>query len=79
MGSFIYFINAVSNKQRINSRNRYQAASIIIENLNLQKKFHTVSHYYLYCTKSLTRRLAPVHETTTFSKKIAVFVYLLYC
>ena len=48
MGSFIYFINAVSNKQRINIRNRYQAASIIIENLNLQKKFHTVSHYYLY-------------------------------
>lgn len=30
------------NKQRLNSRNRCQAASIIIEDLNLQKKFHTV-------------------------------------
>ena len=31
------------NKQRLNSRNRCQAASIIIEDLNLQKKFHTVA------------------------------------
>lgn len=30
------------NKQRLNSRNCCQAASIIIEDLNLQKKFHTV-------------------------------------
>ena len=30
------------NKQRLNSRNRCQDASIIIEDLNLQKKFHTV-------------------------------------
>ena len=30
------------NKQRLNSRNRCQAATIIIEDLNLQKKFHTV-------------------------------------
>ena len=28
------------NKQRLNSRNRCQAASIIIEDLNLQTKFH---------------------------------------
>ena len=33
------------NKQRLNSRNRCQAASIIIEDLNLQKKFHTVERF----------------------------------
>ena len=35
----------LTNKQRLNSRNRCQAASIIIEDLNLQKKFHTVLIY----------------------------------
>ena len=30
------------NRQRLNSRNHCQAASIIIEELNLQKKFHIV-------------------------------------
>lgn len=36
-------------------------------------------NYFFYCTKSLARRLAPNTWNHYFFKKIAVFVYMLYC
>ena len=55
------------NKQRLNSRNRCQAASIIIEDLNLQKKFHTVALVGLinFTNMIITNIITRRHEFAT--------------
>ena len=35
--------------------------------------------FFQNCTKPLARRLAPGTFSITFSKKVAVFEYMLYC
>ena len=64
------------NKQRLNSRNLYQAASIIIENLNLQKKFHT-GLLYNYCeliTTHVIKQMKNNDKTKQVNFTIAIYI-----